>query len=138
MKGFANYGLMDQACRVFEAMVAAMEQFRDRRLPELYCGMSGTDATLVRYPVACSPQAWAAAAPFLLVQAVLGIHIDGPAQQLVIRNPRMPRSVDRFWIEGLRVGGSRVSLRMRRAGKRCHVDRLDVSGEPLRTLVQID
>jgi glycogen debranching enzyme len=137
-KGMANYDLMDHAARVFETMSHAMTYFRNRRLPELYCGMSRTEGTLVRYPVACSPQAWAAAAPFLLLQAVLGIHVDGPGRRLWIRNPRMPGSMTRMDIERLRVGGSRISLRIRCVGKRCHVDRLDVIGAPLRTEIVIE
>lgn len=135
-KGFANYDLMDHACSVFEALVGAMDHLPDRRLPELYCGMT-RGAALVRYPVACSPQAWASAAPFLLLQAVLGIHVDARAQRLLVRNPKMPESIRRVEIDGLRVGRSRVSLRLRRVGKRCHVDRLDVSGAPLRTFVEL-
>jgi glycogen debranching enzyme len=136
-KGLANYDLMDHACNVFEAIVAAMGYFSNRRLPELYCGMS-QDQVLVRYPVACSPQAWAAASPFLLLQAVLGIHIDAPAQRLLIRNPKMPTSMSKVSMDGLRVGRSRVSLRLHRVGKRCHVDRLDITGAPLRTFVEIE
>jgi glycogen debranching enzyme len=136
-KGFANYGFAAEACTVFEALVAAMGYFRDRRLPELFCGMSRSPKTLVRYPVACSPQAWAAAAPFLLLQAVLGLHIDGPAQRVTIRNPSIPRSMTRLELDRLRVGSSRISLRIRRFGKRCHVDRFDIEGAPLRTNVEL-
>lgn len=131
-KGLANYDLMDHACRVFEALARAMGMLHDRRLPELYCGMSQAGGTLVRYPVACSPQAWAAAAPFLLLQSVLGIHINGPRRRLEIRNPQMPPTMSRVDIDGLRVGASRVSLRIRRVGKHCHIDRLDVAGPPIR------
>jgi glycogen debranching enzyme len=137
-KGMANYDLMGHASRVFESIVRAMTYFHDRRLPELYCGMSRSEGTLVRYPVACSPQAWAAAAPFLLLQAVLGIHIDATKPRLWIRNPHMPPSVSRIDLERLRVGGSRVSLRFKRVGKRCQVDRLDVTGAPLRTEIVIE
>jgi len=137
-KGFANYDLMTHASRVFEAVVRAMPHFRDRRLPELYCGISSHERTLVRYPVACSPQAWSAAAPFLLLQAVLGIHIDGPRQRLWIRNPHMPPSMSHVDVERLRVGGSRISLRLRRVGKHCHVDRFDVVGPPIRTEIVIE
>ena len=136
-KGFASYDLMDQASAVFEALIESMDHLLDRRLPELYCGIT-RGAALVRYPAACSPQAWATAAPFLLLQAVLGIHLDGPAQRIVVRNPKMPESLRRVEIDGLRVGRSRVSLRLRRAGKRCHVDRIDVTGAPLRTLVEVE
>jgi glycogen debranching enzyme len=136
-KGFANYGLSDHACRLFEVCMRAMGHLRDRRVPELFCGMS-QDGALVRYPVACSPQAWAGAAPFLLLQAVLGIHVNGPRQQLLVQNPQLPEPLTRVEIDGLRVGRSRVSLRVRRVGSRCHVDRLDVAGAPLRTLVEIE
>jgi glycogen debranching enzyme len=137
-KGMANYDLMGDAARIFGAMAHAMAYFRDRRLPELFCGTSRAEGTLVRYPVACSPQAWAAAAPFLLLQAVLGIHIDGPKKRLWIRNPHMPAPMSRMEVEGLRVGASRISLRIRSIGKHCHVDRLDVVGAPLRTEIVIE
>jgi glycogen debranching enzyme len=123
---------------VFEAIARAMPHFRDRRLPELYCGTSSSKDTLVRYPVACSPQAWAAAAPFLLLQAMLGIHIDGPGRRLAIRNPQMPSFMKRIDIDHLRVGGSRITLRIRRVGKRCHIDRLDIAGDSLRTQVDFE
>jgi glycogen debranching enzyme len=138
-KGMANYGLMREACAVFESLVAALPTFRDYRLPELFCGLDASESSgLVRYPVACSPQAWASAAPFLLLQALLGLHLDGPRQQLVIKNPILPRCMKRIEIDGLRVGRSRISLRVRRVGKRCHVDRLDVEGAPLRTEVVLE
>jgi hypothetical protein len=73
-----------------------------------------------------------------LLQASLGLHVDGPRQRLSIRGPQMPSGVKRLSIEGLRVGGSRISLRIRRVGARCHVDRLDVAGAPLRTVIEID
>lgn len=137
-KGFANYDFMDAASRIFEALACAMTMFHDRRVPELYCGTSRRTGTLVRYPVACSPQAWAAAAPFLLLQSVLGIHIDGPRRRLAIRNPQMPPALGHVELDGLRVGGSRISLRIRRVGKHCHVDRFDVEGDPLRTEIVLE
>jgi hypothetical protein len=72
------------------------------------------------------------------LQAVLGIHIDGPKRRLLVRNPRLPAAIGRIDIEGLRVGASRVSLRVRHIGKRCHVEVVDILGEPVRTLVEID
>ena len=48
-----------------------------RRLPELFCGFQrqrGRGPTL--YPVACSPQAWASATPFTLLEASLGLEFD--------------------------------------------------------------
>ena len=48
-----------------------------RRLPELFCGFRrqrSRGPTL--YPVACSPQAWASATPFSLIEAALGLEFD--------------------------------------------------------------
>ena len=51
-------------------LFAAASYMDLRRLPELFCGFRrarGQAPTL--YPVACSPQAWASATPFTLLQA---------------------------------------------------------------------
>ena len=61
------------------------------RLPELFCGFArrpGEGPTL--YPVACSPQAWAAAAPFMLLQAVLGLRCDGTDGRVRFDHPVLP------------------------------------------------
>ena len=137
-RGFASYGFHEEAERVFHGMYLAMEYFPDRRLPELFCGVSRESGPLVRYPVACSPQAWAAAAPFLLLQSLLGMHVNAPDGRLAIRNPRLPPYIRRLELRSLRIGHSVVTIRFRRAGKRCQVDRLDVTGAPLKTDIQID
>ena len=137
-KGFANYGLMAGAAKVFEGMYAAMRFFRDRRLPELFCGIGRRSGPLVRYPVACSPQAWSAAAPFLLLRSMLGIHADAPRSRLTIKNPMLPAPLKRIEVRKMRVGGSLVSARFRRVGDRCHVDVLDVNGAPIKIEIVIE
>jgi glycogen debranching enzyme len=137
-KGFSNYRFTELAARVFDGLLEAMRYFRDRRLPELFCGMPQSSGNLVRYPVACSPQAWASAAPFLLLQAVLGLHLDAPRRRLHIRNACLPASMGWVELEGLRIGGTRASLRLRRDGERVHIERLDVTGPAIRTEVEID
>jgi glycogen debranching enzyme len=137
-KGLSNYRLTRLAARVFDGLLDAMHYFRDRRLPELFCGMPQTSGNLVRYPVACSPQAWASAAPFLLLQAVLGLHLDAPRRKLEIRNACLPKSMDWVELAGLRMGETRVTLRLRRDGERVHIERLDVTGPAIRTEVEID
>jgi glycogen debranching enzyme len=132
-KGMANYGYTSHATDVFEGLIAAMHYFRDHRLPELFCGMPREAGDVVRYPVACSPQAWAAGAPFLLLQSVLGIHADAPRRKLSIRNACLPPSIEWCELDNLRVGSSRVRVRFRRADKRVHVDALEISGAHLRT-----
>ena len=45
------------------------------------------------YPVACAPQAWAAGAVFMLLQAALGLSIDGSARRgRASRSPTLPPS----------------------------------------------
>ena len=41
-------------------------------------------------------------------------------------------------LHGMRVGSALVSISFRRVGGRCHVDKLDVTGGPLKTDIQID
>jgi glycogen debranching enzyme len=137
-KGFANYGMTRRAAQVFDGLIRAMGYFPDKRLPELFCGLPSSEGNLVRYPVACSPQAWAAAAPYLLLQASLGLHLDAPRRRLLIRNAHLPESLEWVELEGLRIGSTRVTLRLRRAGERVHVERLDVTGPSIRTDVEID
>jgi len=124
--------------KTFEGLYAAMGYCRDRRLPELFCGMPRRSGPLVRYPVACVPQAWASAAPLMLLQSLLGIRADGPRRRLIISNPVLPRHIRRMELQGMRVGGSLVSMRFRHLGTRCHIDHLEVSGEPLKTEIEID
>ncbi|GMA78195.1 hypothetical protein GCM10025880_46120 [Methylorubrum aminovorans] len=62
--GLARYGLKEEAARVFEGMFDTSLYYDQKRLPELFCGfMRRRQRGPVSYPVACSPQAWAAAAP---------------------------------------------------------------------------
>ncbi len=137
-RGMCNFGLTDEALEIFDGLYNSAEFLPDGRVPELYCGMRRRQGPLVRYPVACSPQAWAAAAPFLMLQSVLGIHADAPRQRLSIKSPKLPSYLRLIDIRNMRIGNSIVALRFRRVGARCHVDRLDVAGAPLRTQIEID
>jgi glycogen debranching enzyme len=138
VKGLAAYGLYTEALKAFDGLYAAMTYCKDRRLPELFCGIGKRSGALVRYPVACSPQAWASAAPFLLVQSILGLEADAPGGRLVVKNPHLPTSVRKLELHGLRIGSALVDIGFRRAGKRCHVDKLDVTGGPLKTEIAVD
>jgi glycogen debranching enzyme len=138
VRGFARYGLRYEMMKTFDGLYAAMGYCRDRRLPELYCGIGKRSGPLVRYPVACSPQAWASAAPILLLQSILGIRADAPRGRLVVKNPDLPKYVRHMELHGMRIGSSIVSMRFRRVGARCHVDKLDVTGGALKTEIEID
>jgi glycogen debranching enzyme len=81
----------------------------------LFCGYSQEEGIPVAYPVACSPQAWAAATPIVLVQAMLGLEPDAPAGLLRLR-PRLPDWLGRLALHGLRVGAAVVDVEVTREG----------------------
>ena len=88
-----------------------------RRLPELYCGFQrGRQRGPTLYPVACSPQAWAAGTPLLLLQASLGLEFDSDHNEILLRNPRLPTFLDEVALRNLRLGKSVVDLTLRRHG----------------------
>ena len=116
--GMSRYGLMEQAERVFEGMFAAASYMDLRRLPELFCGFRrrrGAAPTL--YPVACSPQAWAAATPFMLLQACLGLEFEPDAGAIRFRNPRLPSFLEALTIRNLGFGDARVDVALSRMGE---------------------
>jgi len=88
-----------------------------RRLPELYCGFHrGRERGPTLYPVACSPQAWAAGTPLLLLQSSLGLEFDPDRNEILLRNPRLPEFLEEVTLRGLRLGQSAVDLLLRRHG----------------------
>ncbi len=113
--GLKRYGHDREANAVSMGVVAAAEHFAAARLPELYCGFEARDGPPVPYPEACSPQAWAAAAPLALVQSMLGLEPDAAAGVLRLR-PHLPDGVELLSLRGLRVGGATVDLRVTRDG----------------------
>jgi glycogen debranching enzyme len=130
--GFARYGMRPAAARILAGLFDA-SLFVDRyRMPELFCGFrrrSGEGPTL--YPVACSPQAWSAGAVFMLLQAMLGLSVDGPARRVTIRSGLLPEFLPRVRIEGLRIGNGSVDLVLERHAKDIgvQVERNDAKAE---------
>ncbi|HLW52488.1 MAG TPA: glycogen debranching N-terminal domain-containing protein [Candidatus Angelobacter sp.] len=130
--GMALYEFRDAALMVFTGLVQAASNFRDYRLPELFCGIQRRDQDEpVQYPVSCSPQAWASGAIFLLLTSVLGIRPSAPRKELTIVNPSLPDWLDYLNIRNLHVGGSRVGLDFTRRGSRTFCNVVDVEGDKL-------
>ena len=136
--GFSNYGLQKLAAQVLAGQFDACRQFRHLRLPELFCGMErGQGDLVVNYPVACSPQAWASGAFFLMLRACLGLYPDAPRKTLRILNPQLPAFLDALTLENLRVGATRVTLRFERRGEGTFAAVREMSGEPLLTRIEL-
>jgi glycogen debranching enzyme len=103
------------ALRVMSGMMDLSGNVNQHRLPELICGFSrrkGTGPTL--YPVACSPQAWAAGAVFMTLQACLGVEIRADESRVYLHHSALPESLQEVHIRNLRVGGGSVDLSFER------------------------
>jgi glycogen debranching enzyme len=101
--------------RIFKGLLDAAMRMDQQRLPELFCGFPRRRGRApVLYPVACSPQAWASGALFYLLQAMLGIDIDGRSNTVRLDRPHIPAWLEHVELEDLAVGSGRVSLRVSR------------------------
>jgi len=120
------------AIQVFTALFEAALNFRNYRLPELFCGVQRREHDEpVHYPVSCSPQAWASGSWFLMLTSVLGIRPSAPRRELNIINPELPDWLDYLRIRNLRIGNSRVGLDFTRHRDRTFCNVVDVEGERL-------
>ncbi len=72
--GFANYGFYREAETVLKALFDAALHCPHKLLPELFCGFERLDGRgIVFFPTACLPQAWAAGACMMALEAALGL-----------------------------------------------------------------
>ncbi|HTE69076.1 MAG TPA: amylo-alpha-1,6-glucosidase [Actinomycetes bacterium] len=116
--GLKRYGFAKATNRLATAMFEMAVTVDDMRLPELFCGFTRRSPNRpVAYPVACSPQAWAAGAPFLLLQAMLGISANAPANTINVNKPHLPGWLNTVELHDLRVGSSTVSVVFQRQGE---------------------
>jgi glycogen debranching enzyme len=113
--GLARYGFKHSVQRLFKGLFDAATYMELRRLPELFCGFQrGRGRGPTHYPVACSPQAWASATPFTLLEASLGLQFDPAAGEIRLVNPRLPVFLDWVVLRNLQLNESSVDLRLHR------------------------
>jgi glycogen debranching enzyme len=113
--GLARYGNSAEARSLTAALFDAAAHMHLRRLPELFCGFERRRGKApTPYPVACAPQAWAACAPFALLQACLGLEVDAASETIRLRQPRLPSFLESLVVRRLHVGESRLDLLLRR------------------------
>jgi glycogen debranching enzyme len=114
--GLSRYGHRDAAAQVLDSLGRAATKF-NMRLPELFCGFPRTTGEPpIAYPVACMPQAWAAGSVFMLLEACIGLSIDGWNERLHLKNPRLPEGVHGLTLNDLAVGRRMVDLTLTRTG----------------------
>jgi glycogen debranching enzyme len=88
--GLRRYGFKEEAAAIAAGILDAAEVF-EGRLPEAFGGYD-RDLTKypVKYPTACSPQAWSTGAPLLLLRTMLGLE---PIGDHLIVDPALPSSI---------------------------------------------
>lgn len=127
--GFARYGLKDEVRTLFQGMFDAATYDDLRRLPELFCGFRRRRRQgPTGYPVACSPQAWAAATPFALVGAATGLQLS-VGEDVKLFEPVLPRTLDGLTVRNLTLDQSALDLQFASAGSDVTTAVLRRSGE---------
>ncbi|HEX3904569.1 MAG TPA: glycogen debranching N-terminal domain-containing protein [Polyangia bacterium] len=111
----ARCGLDDDMNRLAKAIFEASALFQFHRLPEVFGGHQRDEEHPFPglYPKANSPQAWSASAPFLMMQAILGIRPDAPHEHLTV-DPHLPDWLPEIRIGRLRVGKAVVDIAFER------------------------
>ncbi|MBB6407277.1 glycogen debranching N-terminal domain-containing protein [Arthrobacter sp. AZCC_0090] len=107
--GLMRYGFVKEAQRISTALFEAADH-TDGRLPELFCGFSRDQVTEpVPYPTACSPQAWAATTPIMLVTSLMryDAHISRGGFWM---DPALPESYGDLHITNAPMAGSRITI----------------------------
>ncbi|HYX75074.1 MAG TPA: amylo-alpha-1,6-glucosidase [Steroidobacteraceae bacterium] len=112
--GIARYLGRGDVVDVLSQLFEAATQFT-MRLPELYCGFARTPGQgPTPYPVACVPQAWSCGSVFMLLQACLGLQIDGPRREVRIEQPLLPNGIEAIHLTDIAVGDARIDLNFER------------------------
>jgi glycogen debranching enzyme len=110
-RGFARYGFKEEVDRLFKGMIDAAGYDDLRRLPELFCGFPRRRRQgPTSYPVACSPQAWAAGTLFALIQASTGLTVEAASLSIDVDRPTLPDALTSLKVEKLTLGDTAVGL----------------------------
>lgn len=118
--GLSRYGHKAEVAKVFDGLASAAFYDELRRLPELFCGFSRrAKRGPTSYPVACSPQAWAAATPYALISAATGLIVDHANADPRCEHPVLPTFIARLHLEKIAMGDRSFDLQItHRRGKK--------------------
>jgi len=112
--GIARYGRRECVVEILGDVFEAANHF-SMRLPELYCGFSRDGGQgPVPYPVACLQQAWGSGSLFMLLQAALGIRVDGGNREVHIERPLLPEGIESLRVRELPVADARIDIEFHR------------------------
>jgi glycogen debranching enzyme len=128
--GLRRYGQIDAFLSITTALFDAALEWEGSRMPELFCGFARAPGLApTRYPVACSPQAWAAGVPFHLLSAMLGLSPDARDNRLNLIHPVLPSWLDWVEIRDLRLRDSSLDFVVSRGSQTAAVELLSRRGD---------
>ena len=114
--GLARFGFTTEAMAILEGIYHASLAMDLHRLPELFCGFKRReDFSPILYPVACAPQAWAAASVYLMLQGCIGLSIQAEQNRVSFIHPVLPPFLNEVSISNLQVSaGCSVDVVLKR------------------------
>ncbi len=124
--GLRSRDRVESAFEVARGIFDMIQYQEDLRPPELFCGYDRQgDRAPVRYPVACSPQAWATGSIFQLLQTTLNPIPDAENNRLTLAKPMLPSWLQTLSVQHLKIGTSYVDVYLERVGSEtaCRVSR---------------
>ena len=128
--GMSRYGHRAQAARILTGLFEASTYIDLNRLPELFCGfprLRSHGPTF--YPVACSPQAWAAGALLSMVQSCLGLSFDPSSGHVVFDHPVLPDFVESATLRQLWLPGGRIEIGLTQVGAQVAAHAISRTGQ---------
>lgn len=135
--GMKKYGFHKKTNKIFNALMNTSLYMENKRLPELFCGFERREKEgPTAYPVACSPQAWAVASVFMMIQSALGIEVNGESNTLCFNHPTLPDFLTHLTVKNLRINGNLVSFKAERSNKAVSIKALEKTGN-LEVIVRI-
>jgi len=129
--GLKRYNFAEDAASIFTGLCEAAVHFPESRLPEVFAGYDRhAFQAPVEYPLACSPQAWAAGALPGLLWTLLGLEPDAFTHTLRVVRPHLPAWLSWVEVHGLRLADALLDLRWERSDDYTTVDLLQKTGDP--------
>ena len=127
--GMKKHGYTQEANRLAWGLVEAAAAHEYERLPEMFCGFTRRAINKpVAFPMACSPDAGAAGALFLILQSMVGIYAQAEENIVYVHNPDLPKWLGEVTLSNLKVGRTTMRLRFRREGSQTTFAVLDKQG----------
>ena len=115
-RGLRTQGHTEQALEIAQAIIDMTSAQDYARPPELFCGYDRRpNVSPVRYPVACSPQAWATGSIFHLLHMIVNLIPDASSNCLRVVQPVLPESIRYLSLENLRIGNTVLHLEFERS-----------------------